>query len=154
MTAAGLKDIAKVDRDLIPTIEYRNTLKKEILPKIPEKLRGEASKLIDTRAKADVYDYEVHNDKTFRFDTYQGIVKHYQNTSTNSSVIFDNPEMGVKLDLLQARGIKVDIFEGGKQTEFITRINITENGVTHEFGYGHYWDAYRWIDAKLAEFAK
>ena len=60
----------------------------------------------------------------------------------------------MKLDLLQARGIKVDIFEGGTHVEVIRGINITENGVTHKFDYSHLADGYKWIDAKLAELAK
>ena len=150
LTATGLKDIAKVDKELAAKVEYRNMLKERILPEIPENLRGEASKLIDARAKAKVYE-----NIDYQSNIHQGIIKSYNNTSAKSGVVLlELPKLGVKLDLLQARGIKVDIFETGTQIEHIRGINITENGVTHKFDYSHLADGYKWIDAKLAELAK
>ena len=60
LTRAGIKDIAKVDKDLAATVEYRNELKERILPKIPENLRGEASKLIDANCRAKMQYGEIH----------------------------------------------------------------------------------------------
>ena len=130
---------AKVDKDLAATVEYRNRLKESILPKIPENLREEASKLIETKAEAK--------------NIYGTVIGHYNKTATNFGDTYGRyPELGVKLDLLEAHGIKT--FVSVIEDTFISSMYITENGVTHEFDYKHLDDGYKWIDTKLAEFAK
>ena len=133
LTRAGIKDIAKVDKDLAATVVRRNELKEQILPKIPENLRGEASKLIDANTRAEMRPYgEIRGGYECAYSL--------------------DAEETVKIDLLKAHGIKFDFSIYDWDT--VDKMYIEENGVTHAFNRCQLADGFKWIDAKLAELAK
>lgn len=134
-TENGYSNLATVDRSAVELQLFKNKFKND-LSFLPENLRADAAKLIDKNSSVSTYRAEYSTSAAMNSDA--------------SYVLGNNPKLALKIDLLREKGVDIKIYGGEYHSSFLTRIEVTENGVTKT--YNNMSDEIKfcqWIDERL-----
>lgn len=149
ITESGLQNLAQVDYETVALTQWKNEFKSD-LSFLPDELRPQAAKLIDQNSRYTKINDDIQLNVNGKIETkHSGIASYEPQIQTNPdgrSALLDNPKLALKLDLLQSKGIQIEVKGSDYRTPVIETISVTENGATKTFNLN---DGLKWIDSKL-----